>query len=75
MDIKETPRNLAQTARRSAKYRNPDGPSRYFAPMRRRKLVDEHTDEMDVKALEFQESLCPLLWRGAALDEKVRTAS
>jgi predicted nucleotidyltransferase len=74
MDIKETPRNLAQTARRSAKYRNPDGPSRYFAPMRRRKLVDEHTDEMDVKALEFQESLCPLLWRGAALDEKVRTA-
>lgn len=74
--IKETPRNLSQGARRSAKYRNPNGPSKYFASYRTRRIVDENSDEQELElpAQKLQDSLCPLLWNGDVLDTKVRNS-
>lgn len=43
-------RNLSQTAKRSAKYRNPKGPAKYFAPYKNLKyIVDEEISANDVK--------------------------
>jgi predicted nucleotidyltransferase len=42
-------RNLSQSAMRAAKYRNPKGPAKYFAPYRIRK----HLNEIEVPNVEF----------------------
>lgn len=72
--IKETPRNLSQGARRSAKYRNPEGASKYFAAYRTRKIVDENIDEseLELPAPKLQIELCQDLWNGEKLDPRVK---
>ena len=72
MALQETPRSISQVSRHSAKYRNPEGPSKYFAPLRRRKLVDENIDGVELQRLEPKETLCPLLWEGETLKEPIR---
>lgn len=74
--IKETPRNLSQGARRSSKYRNPNGPSKYFASYRTRRIVDENADidDFEVPSAHLQSELCPLIWNGDKLDEKVKAS-
>jgi len=71
-NLKETPRAISQTAQRSAKYRNPLGASRYFAPLKQRNLIDEHAEEVDLKAFKGHDELCELFWSGDSLNEKVR---
>lgn len=74
MNLKETPRAVSQTAKHSAKYRNPLGASRYFAPLRQRNLIDESAEDIDLKPFKGQEGLCELFWSGDALDGKVRAS-
>lgn len=45
-NIKETPRNLSKTAEKSARFRNKDGASKYFAPFRVRKNIIEELEDL-----------------------------
>lgn len=49
--IPEGGRNLSQTAKRSAKYRNPKGPAKYFAPYKNQNyiMVGEEVEASDVE--------------------------
>lgn len=47
-ELEKEERNLSQTSMRSAKYRNPNGPAKYFAPYRIRK----HLNEIEVPSVE-----------------------
>ena len=49
VELEKEERNLSQSAMRSAKYRNPKGPAKYFAPYRIRK----HLNEIEVPGVEF----------------------
>ena len=73
-NIKETPRNLSQGARHSAKYRGPHGPAKYFAPYRTRRIVDENIDpkDLEVPSSTLKTELCPLLWDGDKLNSRVK---
>lgn len=73
-NLKETPRAISLTARHSSKYRNAAGASRYFAPFKQRKLIDESSEDIDLKPFKGQDKLCELLWSGDVLNDKVRGA-
>ena len=67
-------RNLSQSSMRSAKYRNPKGPAKYFAPYRVRK----HLDEISIPDIEYdlthlKSGLNGKIWeKGGHLKDEVR---
>jgi hypothetical protein len=67
-------RNLSQSSMRSAKYRNPNGPAKYFAPYRIRK----HLDEISIPDIEYdlthlKSGLNGKVWeKGGHLKDEVR---
>lgn len=73
-NLKETPRAVSLTARQSAKYRNPNGPAKYFAPFKQRKLIDESAEEIDLKDFKVRDELCQDIWSGMKMHENVRSA-
>lgn len=73
-NIKETPRAVSLTARHNSKYRNASGAAKYFAPFKQRKLIDENSDDIDLKAFKGHDELCPLIWKDGVMDDKVRIA-
>jgi predicted nucleotidyltransferase len=65
-NIPEEGRNLSQTAKRSAKYRNQKGPAKYFEPYKNLKFIimDEDTspEDVDVPVAPLRSELNPKVW-------------
>jgi hypothetical protein len=57
-------RNLSQSAKRSAKYRNPKGPAKYFAPYKNLKYIVDEVEASDVKVpvAPLRDELNPKVW-------------
>ena len=77
--IPEEGRNLSHTAKRSAKYRNPKGPAKYFQPYRNMKFIsiDEDIDSYDVEVpvAPLRNELNPKIWNSDnSLKKEVRDA-
>lgn len=77
--IPEEGRNLSHTAKRSAKYRNPKGPAKYFQPYRNMKFIsiDEDIDSYDVEVpvAPLRDELNPKIWNSDnSLKKEVRDA-
>lgn len=64
--IPEEGRNLSQSAKRSAKYRNPKGPAKYFEPYKNMKFVimdeDIEPEEVNVPVAPLRDELNPKVW-------------
>lgn len=64
--IPEEGRNLSQTAKRSARYRNPKGAAKYFEPYKNLKFIimDEDTtpEDVDVPVAPLRSELNPKVW-------------
>jgi len=64
--IPEEGRNLSQAAKRSAKYRNPKGPAKYFEPYKNMKFVimdeDVEPEDVDVPVAPLRDELNPKIW-------------
>ena len=64
--IPEEGRDLSHTAKRSAKYRNPNGASQYFEPYKNLKFIimDEDTspEDVDVPVAPLRSELNPKVW-------------
>lgn len=67
-------RNLSQTSMRSAKYRNPKGPAKYFAPYRIRRHLDEiSVPEVEYDLTHIKSGLNGKVWeKGGVLKSEVR---
>lgn len=74
-NIPEQGRNLSQTAKRSAKYRNPKGPAQYFAPYSQ-SPVEEDVNPADVSVpiAPLRNELNQKIWDGEVLRPEVRKA-
>jgi hypothetical protein len=59
-------RNLSQTAKRSAKYRNPKGPAKYFAPYKNINYImvgeDVEASDVDVPVAPLRDKLNSKIW-------------
>jgi len=64
--IPEEGRNLSHTAKRSAKYRNPKGPAKYFEPYKNMKFVimdeDIEPEDVNVPVAPLRDELNPKVW-------------
>lgn len=77
-NIPEQGRNLSHTAKRSAKYRNPEGPAKYFEPYKNLdyiKLEDIDPEDVTVPVAPLRNELNPKVWTSDnAIKPEVRQA-
>ena len=61
---KESPRTLSKTSKKSARFRNPKGAAKYFAPYRAHKILDEiEIEDVEFDSNIIKETLSTDIWK------------